>query len=47
MSKSIYCVGKIKGNDRKLMVAEDSNNNVPAKRINKISIKMVTEATML
>jgi len=45
MSKSIYCVGKIIGNQRDMIVAE--NNNSPAKRINIVSIKMVREATML
>jgi DNA repair protein RadC len=45
MSKSIYCVGKITGGHKDMIVAE--NNNTPAKRINIVSIKMVREATML
>jgi len=45
MSKSIYCVGKINGGQKNMIVAE--KNSTPAKRINIVSIKMVREATML
>lgn len=45
MSKGIYCVRKINGSEGEMRVAE--NNNVPAKRINIVSIKMVREASML
>lgn len=44
MSKSIYCVGKISGGHKDMIVAE---NNTPAKRINIVSIKMVREGSML
>lgn len=45
MNMGIYPVIRIKGNQKEMMVAE--NNNLPAKRINIVSIKMVREATLL
>lgn len=45
MTNSVYCVGKIVGGQKEMIVAE--NNNTPAKRINIVSIKMVRESTML
>ena len=45
MSKSVYCVGKIQKGKVEMMVAE--NNNVPSKRVNIVSIKMVKEASIL
>jgi DNA repair protein RadC len=45
MSKSTYCVDKINGGQKEMIVVE--NNNTSAKRINIVSIKMVRESTML
>lgn len=46
MSKSIYCVGKMCGEQMEMMVAE-GGNSTPAKRISIVSIKMVREASIL
>jgi DNA repair protein RadC len=46
MSKNMYCVGNLQGNNSEMIVAEDKGNT-PAKRVNIVSIKMVREATML
>lgn len=47
MSKSLYCVGKLKGNDREYIIAESSLNKIPSKRVNIVSIKMVKESSIL
>lgn len=51
MSKSIYCVGKIKGNQTIMNVAvnnsEVSDASKPAKRIDIVTIRMVKEGSIL
>ncbi|MHC1723209.1 MAG: JAB domain-containing protein [Aminipila sp.] len=45
MSKTMYCIGKISGGQKEMIVKE--SNNTPAKRINIVSIRMVRESTIL
>jgi hypothetical protein len=51
MSKNIYCVGKIKGNEAIMNVAVNSNDiptpSKSAKRVDIVSIKMVKESSIL
>ncbi|MGH4049994.1 MAG: JAB domain-containing protein [Clostridium sp.] len=45
MTSSIYCVGKVNGGRKEMIVAE--NSNTPAKRVNIVSIKMVKQGSIL
>jgi DNA repair protein RadC len=52
MSKNIYCIGKMKGNQMVMEVAVKNNElfsekTVPAKRVDIVSIKMVKESSLL
>lgn len=47
MSSSMYCIGRIKGNEKTMVVCEDDIGNTPAKRVNVVSIKMVKESSFL
>ena len=47
MSKSIYCVSKKVRNEIVMEVSTKDDTNIPAKRINIVSIKMVREGSML
>lgn len=51
MTKSIYCIGKIKGDQKIMDIAIKSNGQsekaTPAKRVDIISIKMVKESSIL
>lgn len=47
MSKSLYCVGKLNGEQSEYIIAESSLNKLPAKRVNIVSIKMVRDGSIL